>query len=533
MRSSEKLRIASLNVRGLNERNKRLATFQYFEKSNFALILLQETKTKSVDENQIRREWHNHNVIINSTPSLSSSGGSMILINSHKVSILDRILTPDGRCIAIDIDFCGSRFHVVNAYFPIENQEKRPFITSLYPIISSQYPIIFGGDFNLALDPKVDRYPPRTVKDTCCGDFKQLITTFDLKDVCRELFPCKKLFSFHRGTSRSRIDHIFVSKSLIFENYVHNDFSFSDHDIISCDLSLEDFSFVKGKGYWRNSTKIYESDDFVDKFKIFWAKNVMQNNKRYTGSWWVETKFQIKKFLITLTKQNFEEKNDEIIGLKMSLERKKFLASLNPNSKIVSKNYEDCKKRLAKKQIDLVKEKVFHDKIVDLSFGDVPTKAFFEKLSIKKSNPEPRELYFFDGFVEKNPTKVVHVAKEFFEEKFRPMKKNENANGLSDKYLESLSCLEDGDVDREFLMKPVTLDELHKAIMSFKNGKAPGIDGLSIEFYKKSFGIIKHHFLNFVNDCIFGDHIPRKVNTGVIKLLYKKEMLKILEIIGP
>ena len=147
------------------------------------------------------------------------------------------------------------------------------------------------------------------------------------------------------------------------------------------------------------------------------------------------------------TKQNLGDKNDEINGLKINLERKKFLASLNPNSKIVNKNYEECKKQLAKKQIDLVKEKVFHDKIIDLSFGDIPTKAFFEKLHIKKSNPEPKELYFSNGFVEKNPAKVVHVAKEFFEEKFKPMKKNDNFSLLSQKYLDSVSRLEDDDVD--------------------------------------------------------------------------------------
>ena len=188
MNRSDCLRIASINVRGLNDRNKRLAVFEYFEKSNFSLVLLQETKTNNALENEIRREWHNRKAIINSTPSTSSSGGSMVLINSHRISILDSILTPDGRCIVLNIDFCGSKFHVVNAYFPIDVNEKGSFITSLYPIVSSQYPIIFGGDFNLTLDPKLDRFPPRTVRDTHSKDLKQLIDMFDLMDVCRNIY---------------------------------------------------------------------------------------------------------------------------------------------------------------------------------------------------------------------------------------------------------------------------------------------------------------------------------------------------------
>ena len=64
------------------------------------------------------------------------------------------------------------------------------------------------------------------------------------------------------------------------------------------------------------------------------------------------------------------------------------------------------------------------------------------------------------------------------------------------------------DLDRYHLMRPVTFDELLDAIMSFKNGKSPGIDGLSIEFYKKNFEVIKHHLLNFINDStVFSGHI--------------------------
>ena len=39
---------------------------------------------------------------------------------------------------------------------------------------------------------------------------------------------------------------------------------------------------------------------------------------------------------------------------------------------------------------------------------------------------------------------------------------------------------------------------------------------------RQSFRQIRHRVYLRFNDCIFGDHIPRKVNTGVIKLLYKK-----------
>ena len=41
------------------------------------------------------------------------------------------------------------------------------------------------------------------------------------------------------------------------------------------------------------------------------------------------------------------------------------------------------------------------------------------------------------------------------------------------------------------LMLPITLDELWDALISFLNVKTPGPDGISIEFYKIMFPIIK------------------------------------------
>ena len=48
----ENLQIVSLNVRGLQNRNKRNRIFQYFKTKNFDVILLQETYSIPEDENE-------------------------------------------------------------------------------------------------------------------------------------------------------------------------------------------------------------------------------------------------------------------------------------------------------------------------------------------------------------------------------------------------------------------------------------------------------------------------------------------------
>ena len=154
------------------------------------------------------------------------------------------------------------------------------------------------------------------------SDLGDLVNVFDLQDVCRKIYPVKPFFSFRRGLSKSRIDLFFSSKNCILDNYQHQDFSLSDHDIISTSIATQS-TYLKGKGFWKNRTKLYDSENFIDKFKKFWAENLRKNWKRCSGSWWLETKFQIKRFLIKMNNKSNYEQDDEILNPKISLERKK------------------------------------------------------------------------------------------------------------------------------------------------------------------------------------------------------------------
>ena len=53
----ENLQIVLLNVRGLQNRNKRNRIFQYFKTKIFDIILLQETYSTLQDENEWKKEW--------------------------------------------------------------------------------------------------------------------------------------------------------------------------------------------------------------------------------------------------------------------------------------------------------------------------------------------------------------------------------------------------------------------------------------------------------------------------------------------
>ncbi|KAJ3582865.1 hypothetical protein NHX12_000161 [Muraenolepis orangiensis] len=68
----------------------------------------------------------------------------------------------------------------------------------------------------------------------------------------------------------------------------------------------------------------------------------------------------------------------------------------------------------------------------------------------------------------------------------------------------------------------VSLDELHTALQSMENGKAPGIDGLLVEFYKTMWSVMGEDLLMVLRDSLTGGQLPLSCRRAVLTLLPKK-----------
>ena len=226
------IRVGSFNCQGMNDYYTRMTIFNELKQSNLEIICLQETKLKPEFENQYIKEWHNSKCIFNCTTG--QKHGTAILINVEYITLLhNRMCDVDGRIIATDICMYGNIFHVVNSYGPNDSTLKIPFINRLYAYMSSNKNTIWCGDHNIATHPSLDRYPIRFSRDQGANEILELIDTFDLKDTCRILYPNRKLYTFRRGSSKSRIDKICCSAEFQVDKYEFKDTSLSDHFMIS------------------------------------------------------------------------------------------------------------------------------------------------------------------------------------------------------------------------------------------------------------------------------------------------------------
>ncbi|KAI3376859.1 hypothetical protein L3Q82_000115 [Scortum barcoo] len=75
----------------------------------------------------------------------------------------------------------------------------------------------------------------------------------------------------------------------------------------------------------------------------------------------------------------------------------------------------------------------------------------------------------------------------------------------------------------------LTLDELHVALMSLANGKAPGIDGIPVEFYKAFWPVVGEDMLEVFQESFQNGFLPQSCRRAVITLLPKKGDLQDLK----
>ena len=117
-----KLKILSLNVRGLCNTNKRRAIFSYLKNQKATIFNLQETFSKPEDEKIWTAELGGKGFFSHGT---EHSKGVTMLINpasKFQASIVE--IDPHGRCLITKLQIEHTIFYVINVYAPNDYREQ-------------------------------------------------------------------------------------------------------------------------------------------------------------------------------------------------------------------------------------------------------------------------------------------------------------------------------------------------------------------------------------------------------------------------
>ena len=516
-------KILSINVQGMNDPVKRAEIFRLLLSDFHDLYCLQETHcgVDTVDLWQL--EWPGISFWQRGTSH--SKGVSILLHPNSNVTASDLNTDFDSRIISLNVQSQNSNFRLINIYAPNtkDRDECELFFSSLDEYIDSTLPTVLCGDFNMVENIYLDRDGgnPREKHTWGLHALNIIKTQFSLYDVWRIREPTKKEFTWHSPNLRirSRLDRFYLTNDLLnLVSYTaFSPCSWSDHSFVHIHFDLPD-STPRGPGYWKFNSKLLADDAYCTLINNFISDWRLQKHEFPTLSlWWDVGKIKIR----TLTINYATRKNSE---------RKKFRSELVHSIRTAwaapipdLSLLQQLKREL--RDFDQIKAQSLYvqTKLEAMEHGEKPTKYFYNTLKQQQQRHTLSQVYLTDKSgkvtVSSSPRDILAEATNFYDTLYtRDESVSEHDHSI---LFDLLPKLVPNDL-RAQLNEPITLAELNTALYSMENGKSPGSDGLSYEFYKEFWPTLKDDFLQLSNDVLNNDRLlSPSQRRAYITLLHK------------
>lgn len=504
------LKIITVNVRGLRDRTKRATVFAHLASIKFSLCLLQEVHLK--DDNDVSlfsREW----VKGDSRWSIGGvhSTGVGVLCGDGETRIVGSFSVVQGRVLVLDIEWRGRSLRVVNVYANVESKRRNELFENLDTVFMTNSQVILGGDFNTSREGNAASTALAT-----------LITRYQLVDAYRKVYPGDPGFTWtnSRGAA-SRIDYVFCPAQLMVTSAHISPVFYTDHNMLTVEVNLMVAPF--GKGYWKLNNQILADIQFRASFRCFFrgCKELASFYPEVT-EWWESTKERIKHFIQKYTREKKRKEFKEYYQVQREVE--KMFVRGNINNTI---DYEELKHLQYKQQL----------------FFQKRAEAFkFRSLKEKWEKEERCSAYFFKHTKSKAVKRCISSLLDGGGEEVRDTK---GMLGIATAHFSEFFC--EGEVDREggtnmlsnidhvvptdmkeLLEREVGMDEVYRALTSMKDGKVPGIDGLTKEFYFVFWDILGTVLLELFRFICEKGQMGKSMCEGVISLLHKKGDKRVL-----
>jgi len=286
-------------------------------------------------------------------------------------------------------------------------------------------------------------------------------------------------------------------------------------DIVVLNLSSLNIT-PHGKGRWKNNTSIYLTPHFQSNFQTKWQQwrtlqHYLFQNKT---SWWIHIKKRIKNLNITHAKikRSAEHKQEDALTRQVDALHKKI--STHPNFLPIfyqaQKQLQQLKQKSAQQKIRKSKADLFEN-------NDRGTKEFFQQFCTSRYHTTIASLKDTQGQNITDPQRILLEVQQYYQSLYAVKPTLQEAQNF---FLNNIQ--QTLDPSNTTLMSPISPEEIHHTILQMANGKSPGPDGLTIEFYKIFWHTIAQDFTEIINEMHKSAHIPQEMKFGTITLIHKK-----------
>ena len=524
-----KLKICSLNVRGIRGSHKRKQLFQWLRENKFDIICLQETFFNADILETIQREWSGK-MYHSLSNSVHSKGVSIIFRSRLDVTHLSTYKDMDGRRLLVNFKLgSDSIFTVVTVYAPNVTTQRVEFLKRTEKWIKqhciAEQLLILTGDFNSTYrtEDRTSNFSDPSGKHL--ENLQKYNAVYDLFVKIYEDSTSNPQFTWvdpADASHQSRLDYIFTSDLL---SNLATDFQtvhppISDHKAVIA--TFDNVSKNRGPGYWKMNASILKDSKYIDIIKhvINDTKTEYQTqlDKR---SLWEMVKIKIKEVSIkySVSKAKSRSNRAKLIEHKLS-KIECLLQEANSNKTFLQNEYDTLKNELNTLSDFKAKGYQIRSRAKWIEEGEQSTSYFLRLEKKHQLFNQIDALKAENGDIATTSSQILNVASVFYKRLYATRKPaNENILTYFNQTVFPRILTED---EKHLCEGGITPEECLNAVKNLKENKSPGLDGIPGEFYKLLWPEICDLIIDSFNESFQNGELSESQKTSILSLMFKK-----------
>ena len=522
------LKIATINVRGLRNKVKRSRLLNWLKVSRFHIICLQETFITYEIDQEISNEFYEFGLLFNCCSTSVHSKGVSILISHDigKYNAQEFYKSNDGRQILLHLKIDGVQndFVISSVYAPNDIKGKINFLKEVNDLVKTHNKnnpyLVIAGDLNTCYNV-IDRASGSIDKS---GYYlKELIESNGLVDIYRCMNPDKKSFPYIHPTipsRNSRIDYVLVSENV--QKYVNTCniicCPVPDHKAVTPNLYLTE---KRGKGYWKLNNSLLADQIYIDLIKSEITKTLSEYNGVITKQQMFELiKVKVKELRIAYSINKARSKKCRILQLEKAIDVIDSKLTKNNTAENLLLERQNIKLKLSELYNERTKAAFIRSHSKWIEEGEKNSSYFLALESHRQANNCIDTLLGENGQMANTDKDILKTITNFYTNLYSS--KNPKISDIND-YLRKCEVKkklsrEDSDSCEGF----ITNQECKYALNSMKTNKSPGLDGLTVEFYRTFWDILSQVLLDSYNEAFWDGSLSDSRNIVVMSLIFKK-----------
>ena len=519
-------KITSINTAGMRNRQRRRQILDNIWNSGNDITFLQETHITPDLYDETKQLWPGKILF---SPGKENTDGTAICFRDKNAITNNTITDQNGNYQILDTDINGHKLTLTNIYAlsggNIKRQKERETLwkkisDTLKDNTTPDIIHVLAGDFNMT-EKSQDRAPRNDQTQTCKSQtsLDALKDLLNIEDIFRKQHPTTQQFTHlhQKTTTRTRIDRIYTSKSIghLITKSALLPTTMTDH-YTAPHITITFNKQTRGKGLWVMNNKLLHDTEYITLITTAIEKQKTKKAQfRDIPEWWENTKLVLKQKTIKYAKAlaNNNQKYEKYLRkrLKNTLKKEERLGRDNKISQQLKAKIEEIEKR--REEGARVRTKTEWN-----SEGERNTKLFYSLEKQKTAKHTITQLTNKTGKLKDQQEDILDIMREFYATLYKNEKLDE---AKQDEILRKTKTPRLSANMKDACDENLTELEITVALKNTKNGRSPGSDGLSPEFYKKFWGQLAKDFTDMTNTVLNRKLLTPTQRQAVLICIYK------------